>query len=254
MSNPYHRVRYLSGPQYKESCLREAGVFIQLCPAARGTDLCPGYDAHTYSLPADFDQRAPPAQGGPQAPDDSKPAAEPAGGPAARRARPTGLDVNQPAAPVEDPDDRVWIDVARELEMDEGDAEGQLEDAEDGEEAAEQVPEGTARKRGRAATVQKDHWGYRVMVVVDKADVHQIGVAFCDCAAGGKGMSHDEQLIKLGGLFPATPSNPRTCFTVRGLAYHQVDRLECKVVPQAIMRKLRRFTSPLHPATVPVSS
>ena len=111
---------------------------------------------------------------------------------------------------------------------------------------------GVARERGRAARVRVDHWGFRVKVIVDMADVHELGIAFCRCQAGGAGMPMDEQLIKLGGLFPASQKNPRTCFTLRGLDYHRLDRLECKIAPQAIMRKIRRFTSELHPTTVPV--
>ncbi|VDC00896.1 unnamed protein product [Peniophora sp. CBMAI 1063] len=64
-------------------------------------------------------------------------------------------------------------------------------------------------------------------------------------------MPFDKQLIQLGGLMPTTPTNPGTCFTLEALSYLQIDRLECKVTPQAMMRRIRRNTCPLHPSTVP---
>ncbi|KZV59295.1 hypothetical protein PENSPDRAFT_595717 [Peniophora sp. CONT] len=144
----------------------------------------------------------------------------------------------------------------KEGELDEGEAEARLrdeglgEDTEDEDEGEEEVEEGTARKRGRAAKVKKDVWNYEVMVIVHEVDIHQLGVAYCKCSAAGH-IPHDEQLLRYGGLFPATTKKTRTCFTLTGLAYHQIDCLEGKIAPWAMMRKLRRHTSPLHPGTSP---
>ncbi|KZV62306.1 hypothetical protein PENSPDRAFT_591598, partial [Peniophora sp. CONT] len=187
MPTPYHRVRYYEEHQYREAWLRDAGVFIQLCP--RGSS------------------------------------------------GPFSMD---------DPDDDVWPDEMRGGEMDEGEAEARLRDNGEGEE----LGEGIARKRGKEAKIDKDPWGYDVMVIVHEVDIHQIGVAYCKCQAGAGLLPYDEQLLRYGGLMPVTTKNPETCFTLRGLAYHQMDRLVGKITPWAKMRKLRRHTNPLHPSTV----
>ena len=255
MANPYHRVRYLTGTQYKEAWLRDAGVFIQLCPVARGTAMCPSYALNKHKLPPKFDEEAPPTYGSigdagiPRG--TSTAGTAPAGPPSPSSSEDTLIE--------EDPDDPVWRQATRAVDLDEGDEELRVQDddeqTDDEGGAGEGGPgAGIARDRGRQARIKKDHWGFRAMVIVDQADVHELGVAYCGCRAGGLNMDRDEQLIKLGGLFPASQKNPRTCFTVRGLEYHQVDRLECKSAPQAIMRKVKRFTSPLHPTTVPVRS
>ena len=89
------------------------------------------------------------------------------------------------------------------------------------------------------------------MVISTGVDIHQIGVAPCKCSDLAS-VPIDEQLIKLGGIVPATSKRPRTGFTLSRLAYQQIMRLECRVSPQAMDRTIRRNTAPMHPATVPV--
>lgn len=261
MSSPFHRVRYLALNQYREAWLRDAGVFIQLCPKARGTNPCPGYPVGQFVLDPKCDKSAPPTYG--SGTDVPKASGTPSGARPAGSVGPGGArgPSDGPAGPSEtafagdDPDDPLWQFEGRPHDLDEGEAEAELEDAAEEEVGAEDtaVKEGAARNRGRAARVFKDRWGYPVKVIVHELDVHQLGVAQCQCSGGGAGIPADEQLLRLGGLFPATQKDPKTCFTLRGLEYHQLDRLESKIAPEAMMRKLRRRTTPMHPSTVPVS-
>lgn len=267
MANPFHRVRYFTPTQYREAWLRDAGVFIQLCPKAKGTSLCSGYDSKSHVLPSDIDSKAPPLYGSASLATPSKTArghpaepgaaprglADPQDGSAEPRNRPGSTTLSEELPLADYLDDGMWPPPLEPEQMDEGEAEANLLDADasDSDAALDEL-EGTVRKRGRDATVRKDVWGYPVMVIVHEIDIHQLGIAYCKCEAGGRDMPRDEQLLALGGLFPATQKEPNTCFSLRGLAYHQVDRLECKVAPEAIMRKLRRQTSPMHYATVPV--
>lgn len=279
MANPRHRVRYhLVGQQYREAWLRDAGVFIQLCPRARGTDVCLGYEPGKHVLSVDIDLKPPPMYGSASTAVHDSESGSGLGGPGLGGPRsapaaggPGFADPSQGpvAGPPEadfafdEPDDDVWPEDMRATEMDEGEAEARLRDrgrgeegAADAEEEAEEddgtdTAEGTAHKRGRDATIAKDHWNYDVMVIVDTIDIHQLGVAYCKCSAASH-VPHDEQLLRYGGLFPATRKFPGTAFTLNGLAYHQIDRLEGRIAPWAMMRKLRRHTSPLHPGTVPV--
>lgn len=269
MSDPFHRVRYLAGSQYREAYLRDAGVFIQLCPSARGTAPCSGYPENVYVLDSSVDKKAPTSYG--SVPDDLDSTAAAGGGvtgPAGSHTRgsagpqpgPSGRDGQAGGSSfvLDDPDENLWPDEVDLEKLDEGEAEameaGDEELEGDGEEGAEvRAAEGKVRERGRDAKIRKDHWGYDVKVIVHEHDIHQLGVAYCKCTAGGAGMAKDEQLLRLGGLFPATQKDPGTLFTVRGLAYHQLDRLECKTAPEAMVRKIRRHTSPMHPAAVPVS-
>ncbi|VDB96079.1 unnamed protein product [Peniophora sp. CBMAI 1063] len=255
MSNPFHRVRYLSGPKYVEAWLRDAGVFIQLCPVASGDDLCPGYTQGEFPLPAGIDKDPPPSYGIGHRFGRPENAEQPTNFPDTASPDTASPDVASGGSPFmsQDPDEDLLPSDARETEGDEGDADGQENGGEDGFMGRDEgLPEGEARARGRQARIRRDTRGLPVMVIVDKTDIHQIGVAVCKCAGTGASMAIDEQLIRLGGLIPATPSNPGTCFTLEALSYFQIDRLECKVTPQALMRRLRRNTSPLHPSTVAV--
>ncbi|VDB99537.1 unnamed protein product [Peniophora sp. CBMAI 1063] len=262
MATPFHRVRYNTGTQFREATLRDVGVYIQLCPEATGTDHCPAYSSSEHVLPSDIDTRTPPTYGTVL---DVPPAHREAGhgqqepgygrGPSGLRPADQGApdppgNRPDPMEPGASQDEELWPDDQAGGEMDEGDAEAELKDAEDIEEGASFGESGQTRVRGREAIIKKDCWGHQVLVIVDKTDIHQLGVSYCKCRAG-RDLPPYQQLLQLGGLFPATESRPRTCFTLEGLAYHQVDRLECRVAPQAMVRKLRRHTSPLHPSTVP---
>ncbi|VDB96616.1 unnamed protein product [Peniophora sp. CBMAI 1063] len=260
MSMPFHRVRYLRGVQYGEAWLRDTGVFIQLCPVAKGTSMCPGYTSGDFALPEDFDSRSPPSYGG---------AREAAGNPppVQKRSSDAGQQGDEDyswmggsggsggsdgsAFMPDDPDDDLLPSDNQGAELDEGEADGEpIEPAAIDDRDVPGSEEGTARTRGKQARLRKDPRGLPIMVIVDKTDIHQLGVALCKCREGVN-VSYDQQLIKLGGLMPATPSNPGTCFTLEALFYLQIDRLECKLAPQAMMRRLRRNTCPLHPSTVP---
>ena len=63
MSNPFHRVSYYTGMQYREAWLRDAGVFIQIFPRSVGSNKCPGYEDWECELPADIDTKPPPLYG-----------------------------------------------------------------------------------------------------------------------------------------------------------------------------------------------
>ena len=283
MANPFHSVRYWSGKQYRTAFLRDAGVYVQLCPIAEGVDPCPGYDVREHQLPADFDGREPPMYGSAvsaQTPSRPRTPAQTGRSGPARSSTPAGSTGPRtswiPPASLssasgyefleqseqdddslfDDPEEPVWPPPMRPADMDEGEWEeeerGNEEDEDNSEdETDEAYVEGAARLRGRQAMVRTDAWGHKVLVLVHETDLHCLGVAYCHCAER-RDMPLDAQLLRLGGLFPATDKTPRTAFTLRGLSYHQIDRLECKVSPQAIFRKIRRRTNPLHPATVPV--
>ncbi|VDC03130.1 unnamed protein product [Peniophora sp. CBMAI 1063] len=79
------------------------------------------------------------------------------------------------------------VDPDDDFRMDGGGGEG-MEDAQ-GEETGPSPAdapggsaesEGVPRKRGRAAIIDKDPWGYDVFVLVHEVDVHQLGVSYCD--------------------------------------------------------------------------
>ncbi|VDC03262.1 unnamed protein product [Peniophora sp. CBMAI 1063] len=264
MSNPFHRVRYFTGMQYREASLRDAGIFIQLCPMATGTNQCPGYEEGRYRLPAGFDDRVPPHYGSSSGSGGGRGggsrSSTPAGGVSGlRRSDGDGPEERLDSEPQsvsgqswsvgEDPDDPLWNEWAgSHEEMDEGEVEAEEIEDED-EESDDEHVEGVPRKRGRNSLVRKDSWGYKVMVLAHEHDLHALGVAFCVCREGRE-LEPDEQMLRYGGLFPATSKSPRTAFTVEGLACQQIERLECKVSVQAISRKIRRITRPLHPSTV----
>ncbi|VDC00047.1 unnamed protein product [Peniophora sp. CBMAI 1063] len=159
----------------------------------------------------------------------------------------TEADAGAEAA--QDPDDRVWLEDGSSMAMDEGEVDALPQDVEVSEGDGSAI-RGTARKRGRAARVEKDRWGYEVHVLIHETDVHQLGVAFCKCSAG-RHIPHDQQLLQFGGIYPATKEKPRTGFTLNGLAFMEVDRLTCHSTPDAMYRRLRRHTSLLHPDAVP---
>lgn len=252
MANPFHRVRYFTGEQYREAWLRDAGVFVQLCSAAKGVAPCPGYEEGRFALEVGFDEQTPPSYGGYA----GCATATSAGVEGLAPPQPQDTSGNgsnqQPLSETDDPDDRLWdTGETGEDELDEGEVEAQEND-EDLDVELEAEQEGLSRKRGREAITRTDAWGYGVLVLVHEEDIHTLGVAYCVCHQG-KDVPHDEQLLRFGGLFPATKKEPKTAFSLEGLACHQMDRLECKVAPQAISRRLRRKTRPLHPSTVPVS-
>ncbi|VDC05819.1 unnamed protein product [Peniophora sp. CBMAI 1063] len=109
---------------------------------------------------------------------------------------------------------------------------------------------GVAREGGRSSIPTKDWYGYRTLVVIHTDGIHGIGVGFCKCPGAP---SEDQQLIEFGGLFPASPDNPCSAFTLQFLEYRHVDDVICKTTPQSHMRKLRRCTEPDELRLAPVS-
>ncbi|KZV61563.1 hypothetical protein PENSPDRAFT_567339, partial [Peniophora sp. CONT] len=101
---------------------------------------------------------------------------------------------------------------------------------------------------GKSAIPTKDLYGFKTMIVVHSDSIHGIGVAFCKCP--GAPAEH-EQLLKYGGLFPASQDSPSTAFTLQGLEHRVVDDVVCKTSTQAYMRKVRRYTEPHEPRLAP---
>jgi|SRR5882757_1394680 len=94
----------------------------------------------------------------------------------------------------------------------------------------------------------KDEEGNRVITVIDRSGIHEIGVSWCSCPDAPK---HDMQLMA-AGLFPATFRNPKTAFTFQVLGDFHLDNLECKTTPSQFFSRLRRLTNDEFPNTVPV--
>ncbi|VDC00897.1 unnamed protein product [Peniophora sp. CBMAI 1063] len=177
MFNPYHRVRYLVGTRYMDASLRDAGVFIQLCPMACGEDMCPGYGPGEFALPSDFDAQVPPNYDVLDASDDTAMDAEP--DPTTH----TDSSADDPESPAvatfmsEDPDNDLLPSDAREPDADEGDADGRQNSGEDGAfDGTDGLGDGKDRARGRQARIRKDPRGLPVMVIVDKTSIHQLGI------------------------------------------------------------------------------
>ncbi|KAI0276987.1 hypothetical protein BC826DRAFT_928106, partial [Russula brevipes] len=91
--------------------------------------------------------------------------------------------------------------------------------------------------------------GNRIMTFVHSNGIHGLGVRFCQCPENDSDHRHLDLLNS--GFYPATQTNPSTVFTLSGLDYALIDNLECKTVPNAYSKKLRRLTDEHDPGTVP---
>ncbi|VDC00266.1 unnamed protein product [Peniophora sp. CBMAI 1063] len=107
---------------------------------------------------------------------------------------------------------------------------------------------GMVRQAGRSAIPTKDLYGFKTMIIVHSDSIHGIGVAVCRCPGAP---TVDQQLLRYGGLFPASPDDPSTAFTLQGLEHRAVDDVVCKTSAQSYMRKLRRCTEPQEPRLAP---
>jgi hypothetical protein len=101
---------------------------------------------------------------------------------------------------------------------------------------------------GSSKPGQNDKDGNRIITIIDRSGIHEIGIRWCCCPNAPE---HDMQLMA-AGLFPATFRNPKTAFTFRVLEEFHLDNLECKTTPSQFFSRLRRLTSDEFPNTVPV--
>lgn len=257
--SPYHLVGWWTGQHYRKAWLRDAGVVINLCPNAGAEGIlagCPFNPGVSLDLDA-INRREPPAYS-------SFSSGMP---PAAETPRRTDDDVRTALNPDDDVT-RVY-DVQ---DLDEGELEGlgtfaqpadadefqplgPVDDADPDEAGAQRFSEvlpsvdGFVREAGKSAIPTKDMYGFRTLIVVHSDSIHGIGVAFCKCPDAP---AEHEQLLKYGGLFPASQDHPSTAFTLQGLEHRLVDDVVCKTSAQAYMRKIRRCTEPQEPRLAPV--
>ncbi|KZV61151.1 hypothetical protein PENSPDRAFT_593162 [Peniophora sp. CONT] len=103
-------------------------------------------------------------------------------------------------------------------------------------------------KSGKSAIPTTDMFGFRTLVVAHIDGIHGLGVGFCKCEGH---VPEDEQLLRYGGLYPASQDRPSTAFTLQFLEYRHVDDVVCKTTAQAHMRKIRRCTEPDEPRLAP---
>ncbi|KAI0277315.1 hypothetical protein BC826DRAFT_976643, partial [Russula brevipes] len=127
-----------------------------------------------------------------------------------------------------------------------------LETLETGPEARRTPPDhsrNNGRARSRAKLPAYDCLGNRILTFVHSNGIHGLGVRFCQCPE----INSDDRHLHLlnAGFYPATQTNPSTVFTLSGLDYALIDNLECKTVPHAYSKKLRRLSDENDPGTVP---
>jgi hypothetical protein len=96
---------------------------------------------------------------------------------------------------------------------------------------------------------RRDNTGNPILVVVDRSGLHPLPVVACTCAGAA---TEDIQFLDLG-LFPSSFDRIRTVFTFQVLDDYLADNQECKTSAMHYFQKLRRFTNPSFPLTVPVS-
>ncbi|VDB90254.1 unnamed protein product [Peniophora sp. CBMAI 1063] len=234
-NNPFHMIGFWTGKHYRKAWLRDAGVAIQLCPNAALGEGCPSVTCRGDFAAAD--STVPPSYGSftsyPQA------------APAAPAADEPLTSVMNPDSTIHLPPDFEDLDQGEEEDVDftgmpmEDDGYQPIgeDDGYSGDSADDVL--GVARDGGRSSIPTKDLYGFRTLVIVHTDGLHGIGVGFCRCDGAP---SEDQQLLKYGGLFPASPDRPSTAFTVQFLEYRHIDDVVCKTTPQAHMRKIRRVT------------
>lgn len=249
-------VGWWTGQHYRRAWLRDAGVSIHLCPNSRMGEPCPSYPglSPNFSL---LDTQPPPFYGS-FSTDDSNTT------PTTPPARPVP---NTPLTAALNPDSDVHL-LPKFDDIDDGEREdiaftsipvesdtfqpiGLEEDLEEDDlsKADTLGGAGVARDAGKSAIPTRDLRGYRTLVVVHTDGIHGIGVGFCKCDGH---LSEDEQLLRHGGLYPASQDSPATAFTLQFLEYRHVDDVICKTSSQAHMRKIRRCTEPDEPRLAPV--
>ena len=97
-------------------------------------------------------------------------------------------------------------------------------------------------------TKRKDGDGDPYLIVVDRSRIHLLGAVWCQCRDR---VQADLQALDLR-LFPASSGQIRTVFTFDCLDDFLADNQECNTTAYQYWEKLRRFTNPYFPDTVPV--
>lgn len=97
-------------------------------------------------------------------------------------------------------------------------------------------------------TKRRDGDGDPYLIVIDRSGIHLLGAVWCQC---GDRVQEDLQALDLR-LFPASSGQIRTVFTFDCLDDFLADNQECNTTAYRYWEKLRRFTNPYFPDTVPV--
>jgi hypothetical protein len=246
-SNPFHRISFWTGTYYKDAWLRDVGLCIYL---GHDGDQCPHNPvpeelllAHQFS-PSENQKPQPPMSNlllneftdGSIAFDDEDPDIPPM----AKGQMPSECDGD----PSDDDDYEGEGDPGPGLD----DLGGEMGPG------LSATPLDHSRRNGRARSRAKlpsyDCLGNRILTFVHSNGIHGLGIRFCQCPETN---SDDRHLHLLNaGFYPATQTNPSTVFTLSGLDYALIDNLECKTVPNAYSKKLRRLSDENDPGTVPV--
>ncbi|VDC02771.1 unnamed protein product [Peniophora sp. CBMAI 1063] len=244
-NNPFHFVGWWTGQHYCKAWLQDAGVAIHLCPNAPPGESCPQNPGRQVAFD-EKDAEPPPSYGSFSWDSQSD-----------RHAAVSDPVANDPLTGALRPDERVHLP-PEFGDIDEGETEdvvltagpdgddeyqpiGSQDDGYDGPHSQDQFSPGVAREGSQSSIPTRDWYGYRTLVVTHTDGIHGIGVGFCRCQGAPP---EDHQLIKYGGLFPASPDTPSSAFTLQFLEYRHVDDVICKTTPQAHMRKIRRCTEP----------
>lgn len=96
--------------------------------------------------------------------------------------------------------------------------------------------------------VEEDNVRQSTMIIVHSSGIFHHHVHFCTCP--GSAQKHIQLFRE--GLFPASTTNPKTCFTFDVLDHFYMDAMECKSTAMSFYQKLKRFTNNFLPSTVPV--
>jgi hypothetical protein len=104
------------------------------------------------------------------------------------------------------------------------------------------------------ATVQTgvkrtSHLGVKVLIIVHQNGVHHLPIRWCRCPGH---QSYDLQALD-AGFYPASYKRIGTLMTFDVLDDFLAENQECKSTAAQYYDKLRRFTSPSFPHTIPVS-
>jgi CxC2 like cysteine cluster associated with KDZ transposases len=239
-SDPFHRILFWTGTHYRDAWLRDVGLCIYL-----------GHDGEPCPNNPVLEEILLTHQFSPQNIQNTE--------------SPTFHinDISVPFHDDEDPDDPLVAMEQAELDHDDTLSECDSENIPDltlDDVAREIGPEPNAtqtdhskqnaRAKSRAKLPTHDCLGNRIMTFVHSNGIHGLGVQFCKCPETHLDQRHLHLLES--GFYPATQTNPSTVFTLSGLDYALIDNLECKTVPNAYSKKLRRLTDEHDPGTVPV--
>lgn len=97
-------------------------------------------------------------------------------------------------------------------------------------------------------TARQDAYGHPFILVVDRSGMHLLPAIWCQCH---QHVGHEWQALDLQ-LYPASGGLIRTVFTFECLDDFLAESQECNTSHYHYIAKLRRFTNPIFPDTVPV--